>query len=229
MRPRTQSAQQSRIQRLFSLSLNSADHSALLREVRGASFFAHSHVSSISQPSTSAALVWHSLRSAATAMAAQSESFESCVVMGQIFWRAQPVTQPLNEPIFSIEGAMEQTEFFFPYTLKQSQWVEPSVVRAWGTWRDAVLWCWSNRVHGSGNDDGDQAAFRLFCARTYKIRVHAPHVSRWFNPKTKAPMDMPPDLVAAFESFTGWRGLTQRFNRTAQTTCLEEVQARMAA
>ncbi len=84
-------------------------------------------------------------------------------------------------------------------------------------------------LHGTGSDDGDQAAFRLSCKRYYKARVHAPHVSRWFNPKTKAPMDMPPDLVAAFESFTGWRGLTQRFNRTAETTCLEEMQARMSA
>lgn len=124
---------------------------------------------------------------------------------------------------------MEQTEFFFPYSLKQSKWVEPSAVRAWSTWREAVLWCWENRVHGTGSDDGDQAAFRLFCKRYYKARVHAPHVSRWFNPKTKAPMDMPPDLVAAFESFTGWRGLTQRFNRAAETTCLEEMQARMSA
>jgi len=152
-----------------------------------------------------------------------------CVHGAEIFWRAQPVTQPANQAIFAIEGAMEQTEFFFPHSLKQSQWVDQSVVRAWGTWRDAVLWCWENRVHGTGSDDGDQAAFRLFCKRLYKARVHAPHVSRWFNPKTKAPMDLPPDLVAAFESFTGWRGLTQRFNRAAETTCLEEMQARMSA
>lgn len=34
---------------------------------------------------------------------------------------------------------------------------------------------------------------------------------------------------SGFEAFTGWHGLTQFFNRKAKTTCLEEMQARLAA
>lgn len=152
-----------------------------------------------------------------------------CVHGVQIFWRAQPVTQPENASFFSIGGTVEQTEIFIPFELRKARWVDPAVVQSWSRWRDAVLWCWQNRVNGTGNDDGDQAMFRMFCLRYFKTRVHAPHVSRWFNPKTKAPMDMPTDLVAAFEAYTGWRGTTQRFNRAAHTTCMEEVQARFAA
>ena len=166
---------------------------------------------------------------AARVVRAQSESFESCVFMSHIFWPPQRFTQPVNASIFSIGGGMYQSEISIPRLVRNPSWVDAETVKSWPTWRDAVLWCWENRPDRGMNEIGDQATFRLLCVRAYKINVHAPHVSRWVNPLTKAPMDLPPDLVSAFEEFTGWHGLTQFFNRKAKTTCLEEMQARMAA
>jgi hypothetical protein len=122
-----------------------------------------------------------------------------------------------------------QREMPWHAQIPASQWVPGSVVSSWKSWREAVLWCWENRPDRHMSDAGDQATFRHFCAKYYGQKVYAPHVSRWVNPKTKAPMDLPPDLVEAFETFTGHRGLTQFFNRRAKCHVVEELQARMAA
>lgn len=121
-----------------------------------------------------------------------------------------------------------QREMPFFTDLRALQWVDSETVRSWTTWRDAVLWCWEHRTNGEGKELGDQAMFRHFAAKLFKQRIHAPHISRWVNPHTRAPMDLPQDLVPAFETFTGWRGLTQRFARTVGATVLEELQARAA-
>lgn len=123
-----------------------------------------------------------------------------------------------------------QKEFFFPYSLPSAKWVDQSEVAKWETWRDAVSWCWANqRNHSVSQNKGAQTAFRMYCEQAYQMNPHPPHVSRWLDVDSRAPMDLPPHYVAAFESFTGWRGLTQFFNRKAKTTCLEEMQSRMAA
>lgn len=123
---------------------------------------------------------------------------------------------------------MNQREMPFPFAVPAAEWVDQSTVKQWATWREAVLWCWKNRPHRGMNEAGDQATFRHYCGSVYGIQVHAPHVSRWVNPHTKAPMDLPPDLVAAFESFTGHHGLTQWFARAAHVTVFEEIKARAA-
>lgn len=124
---------------------------------------------------------------------------------------------------------MSQREMPFFTEVPPAEWVAHEVVSNWATWREAVLWCWKHRPYRGMNETGDQATFRHYCAKVYRLPVHAPHVSRWVNPTTKAPMDLPPDLVAAFESFTGYRGLTQFFARKAKCTVFEEMQARFAA
>ena len=124
---------------------------------------------------------------------------------------------------------MLQREMPFHYAIPSADWVDVAQVKAWKNWREAVLWCWRNRPHRGMNEAGDQSTFRHFSETAYGIAVHAPHVSRWGNPNSKAPMDLPPDLVAAFEALTGQRGLTKFFNRRAKCTVLEELQARNAA
>ena len=121
-----------------------------------------------------------------------------------------------------------QREIFIPYNLPALRWVDNETVKNWTSWREAVIWCWDNRELGEGDDIGDQVMFRRFAMQFYGKKMHAPHMSRWFNKHTKAPMDMPQDLAHAFEGFTGWRGLTQYFNRSVKATCLEELQARAA-
>lgn len=49
------------------------------------------------------------------------------------------------------------------------------------------------------------------------------------NQHTKAPMDLPPDLIPSFEAFTGWRGITQYMAGIGNTTVMEQVIAEMAA
>ena len=125
---------------------------------------------------------------------------------------------------------MSQPDLFPLYALPSAKWAPVDVVASWGNWRDAVVWCWLNqRYHSVAQNKGAQATFRHYCEQAYAMTPHPPHLSRWLDHDSKAPMDMPTDYVAAFESFTGWRGLTQFFNRKAKTTCLEEMQARLAA
>lgn len=120
---------------------------------------------------------------------------------------------------------MEQREMAFLYPLPKAEWVEPAMVKQWASWRDAVLWCWEHRPDRGQNETGDQTMFRQFAKRQYGLDCHAPHISRWLNRRTKAPMDMPVDLKPAFENFTGWRGLTQYVARIGGVTIFEEVQA----
>ena len=121
---------------------------------------------------------------------------------------------------------MQREMFVTP--LPALRWVDKQVVQQWGTWRDAVLWCWKNRESGEGSEQGDQQMFRFYALKFFDVKAHAPHISRWVNQETDAPMDLPNKFVPAFESFTGWRGLTQYFNRSAKATILEELQARAA-
>lgn len=123
----------------------------------------------------------------------------------------------------------EQREMPFPAVIAAAQWVESEEVKRWQTFRDAVLWCWEHRPERGQKEQGDQAMFRHLCKRVFKADCHAPHISRWVNKNTKAPMNLPQDLEAAFESFTGWRGLTQWHARRASVTLLEEMKARLAA
>jgi hypothetical protein len=120
---------------------------------------------------------------------------------------------------------MRQAEMPFPTVLQSPRWVEPEQVKQWQSWREAVLWCWENRVR-HGNEHGDQVMFRHFARKMFDISCHAPHITRWVKRETKGPMDLPVDLKPAFEVFTGWRGLTQYQARIVNVAIVEELQAR---
>jgi hypothetical protein len=122
-----------------------------------------------------------------------------------------------------------QQEMPFLYPLPQPQWVQQAVLKGWTSWREAVLWCWENRPDRGQGELGDQSMFRQLCKRQYGVDCHAPHISRWFNRRTKAPMDLPVDLKPAFEVFTGWRGLTQYAARLSDVTIFEEMAWRAKA
>jgi hypothetical protein len=113
--------------------------------------------------------------------------------------------------------------------MDRPKWVDSKTVSQWSSWRAAVLWCWENRPDRCQGEQGDQSSFRLFCKKVYQRPCHAPHVSRWVSKNTRGPMDLPIDLVPAFESFTGWRGLSQYAARVCGVTLFEEMKERMAA
>jgi hypothetical protein len=48
-------------------------------------------------------------------------------------------------------------------------------------------------------------------------------MSRCVNPNSKAPMGLPPDLIAEFQNFTGWYAIAQFLFR--DLTILEQVVA----
>lgn len=116
-----------------------------------------------------------------------------------------------------------QREMPFMQSLPKAAWVPSEVVTGWKTYRDAVIWCWLNRARNSRDDIGDQAMFSRASG------AHRPHVSRMLNQHTKAPMDLPPDLIPSFEAFTGWRGITQYLAGIGNTTVMEQVIAERAA
>lgn len=116
-----------------------------------------------------------------------------------------------------------QREMPFLESLPKAQWVPDSIVTGWETYREAVLWCWTNRSRNSRNEIGDQAMF----ARA--ADMHSPHVCRCVREQSKAPMDLPPDYIAAFEAFTGWRGVSQYLSLQGRLTLMEQVIAQRAA
>jgi len=116
-----------------------------------------------------------------------------------------------------------QREMPFLESLPKAAWVPSAIVTGWTDYRSAVIWCWLNRARNSRCEIGDQAMFARASG------AHRPHVSRYFNRGTKAPMDLPPDLVPSFEAFTGWRGITQYMAGIGNTTVMEQVIAQRAA
>jgi hypothetical protein len=112
---------------------------------------------------------------------------------------------------------MTQLEMPWLMALKQARWVDQAIVDSWTSYREAVMWCWENRPKRGKNDPQDQrmAAYYLGC--------HPPHFSRYVNPKTKSPMDLPPDMDGAFQGYTGWRGIDQYNAKRKELTIMEEV------
>lgn len=107
--------------------------------------------------------------------------------------------------------------------LSGADWVDANTVDSWKSYRDAVVWCWANRPRRGLNEPDDQAMF----ARN--SGVHAPHMSRYVSPYTKAPMDLKPDLIPSFEAYVGWRGITQYLAKRGAITPMEQVLAERAA
>ena len=116
-----------------------------------------------------------------------------------------------------------QREMPFFMATAPARFAPPVLVDAFATYRDAVVWCWENRPQRGKNEPDDQALF----ARN--AGVHAPHMTRFVSKRTKAPMDLRPDLINEFEAYTGWRGVTQYLAKRSNVTLMEEVIARRAA
>jgi hypothetical protein len=97
------------------------------------------------------------------------------------------------------------------------QFVPQSVVDGFTSYRDAVLWCWKNRKASTNDEKLDQS----LCAN--KIGLYTPHMSRCVDPNSKAPMNLPPDLAAAFEGYTGWNAIIQYIAKIARMTIVEQI------
>jgi hypothetical protein len=116
-----------------------------------------------------------------------------------------------------------QAEMPWFQVLPKIGFVSDEVVRTWTCKRDAVAWCWANRPKRGMNEPDDQS----MCARF--VGMHAPHMSRCLNQRTRAPMDMQSQYVKLFEQYTGWRGISQFEMRDRGLTIMEEVIAQRAA
>ena len=110
-----------------------------------------------------------------------------------------------------------QREMPFLMATVPSKYAPSSVIEAFNSYRDAVVWGWENRPHRGKNDPQDQSMF----ARN--AGVYAPHMSRFVSRTSKAPMDLHPDLIGEFESYIGWRVITQYLAKRANVTLMEEV------
>jgi hypothetical protein len=117
-----------------------------------------------------------------------------------------------------------QREMPFLQELKQAEFINELTALNFKSYREAVIYCWANRRKGKGMAEKlDQA----LCASV--IGAYPSHFSRCVNEKSNAPMDLSPNLIPAFEAYTGNRAVTQYLNRITATTGLEEIQALRAA
>ena len=112
-----------------------------------------------------------------------------------------------------------QREMPFYKALSAPQFVQKSVVDEFTCYRDAVIWCWENRVNTGAGEKVDQALLANL------LGLPTSHMSRCLNRDAKAPMNLNPDLASDFEAFTGWKAITQFIASRAQVTFIEEMQA----
>jgi hypothetical protein len=102
-------------------------------------------------------------------------------------------------------------------TLKPPQFAPGRSVEGFESYREAVIWCWENRVNSGAGEKLDQS----LCAN--QIGLHTPHMSRCVNRFSNAPMNLSPDLVPGFEAFCGWRAVSQYMAKVSQLTFMEQV------
>lgn len=142
--------------------------------------------------------------------------------MTSIFAAVQPVIHPESRGsgIECVDPDRVQREIRLLAPLSKAEFCEDAQVARWQSYREAVIWCWANQRLYRGI--GDKGRALLFAQAT---GMHPPHVSRCVKDGSKAPMDLPPDHITAFEAFTGLRGVSQWLFRHAELTCLEELQA----
>lgn len=110
------------------------------------------------------------------------------------------------------------------FRLKDSVFIDESIVDTFAGYRDAVLWSWQNRRDGYGMNEKTLQSW--ICSN---FGYTPSHFSRAVNKYTKSPMDLKTDFIATFESITGNRAVTQYIAKITQTTILEEIQARRTA
>lgn len=110
-----------------------------------------------------------------------------------------------------------QREMGFLSGLEKPRFVPPKVVAGFGSYREAVIWCWENRRNNGAGDKIDQA----ICANA--IGLPTPQMSRCVKKDSHAPMSLPADYLMGFEAFTGWLGASQFLAGQAQLTFLEQV------
>jgi hypothetical protein len=112
----------------------------------------------------------------------------------------------------------KQREMPFRHLLKTPQFAPRADVEKFQSYRDAVIWCWEHRVNVGAGEKLDQS----ICANA--LGLHAPHMNRCVKRDSDSPMNLPPDLIADFESFCGWRAISQYLASKAQITWMEEMQ-----
>lgn len=110
------------------------------------------------------------------------------------------------------------------FVLKDAVFISDEKVKAFSSYREAVIWSWKNRRQGYGMNDKTLQSW--ICSNFGYIPSH---FSRSVNEFTASPMDLKADFIGTFESITGNRAITQYLARITQTTSLEEIQAIRAA
>jgi hypothetical protein len=116
----------------------------------------------------------------------------------------------------------DQREMPFFKHLKAPRFAPQSVIAGFGSYRDAVVWSWENRVNVGAGEKMDQA----MCANL--LGLHTPHMSRCVNRDSSAPMNLSPDYLPSFEAFCGWYAVSQYIASRAQMTFMEQVLAERA-
>jgi hypothetical protein len=116
-----------------------------------------------------------------------------------------------------------QREMPFATMLTQPRFAPQNTVDSFDSYRDAVVWCWENRVNVGAGEKMDQA----MCANL--LNLHTPHMSRCVNRDSSAPMNLSPDYLPDFEAFCGWRAVSQFIASKAQMTFMEQVIAERSA
>jgi len=111
----------------------------------------------------------------------------------------------------------KQREMGFLAGLGRPKFAPQQVVAAFGSYREAVIWCWENRINVGAGERVDQA----ICANA--IGLSTPQMSRCVKRDSHAPMSLPADYLGDFEAFCGWRAASQFLAGRAQLTFLEQV------
>lgn len=110
-----------------------------------------------------------------------------------------------------------QREMSFFSSLQPPKFAPKAVIDSFDTYRDAVIWCWENRVNTGAGEKADQAMYANMAG------LQTPKMSRYVKRNSHAPMKLDPDYLQSFEAFCGWNAASQFLARRKQLNFMEQI------
>jgi hypothetical protein len=134
-----------------------------------------------------------------------------------IFYLVRPAIQPATRLYLPIIKMNTQREMSFFASLQPPKFAPKSVIDSFASYRDAVIWCWENRVNTGAGEKADQAMY------ANRAGLQTPKMSRYVKRDSHAPMKLDPDYLDSFEAFCGWSAVSQFLAKRKQLTFMEQV------
>lgn len=134
-----------------------------------------------------------------------------------LFLPCRTVNSTVNPIEFLNNNMKTQRELAFFSGLAKPKFASKAVIDKFADYREAVIWCWDNRVNVGAGEKIDQA----ICANLMGLTTS--QMSRCVKRDSHAPMNLNPDLLDSFEAFCGWSAASQFLIGRKQWNIFEQI------